>query len=290
MIKLTKIGKTVYSQEEQEAFNATRGILNLRIGAMNAVASFMMFDCIQHIKKTPLFKHEGKRLLQQAMKEYEKYEIFIASIGKKHYQIWLDVSDNYNDAMNRHTKQMVQSIHNAFVRLKVPYAKERAYLETARLLSTYAVNQHDAIILKYKTKWGHDMSEKLECFCIRKCSYLWRKATDILVPKVSCRLEELNKDEEVKKAFGILQAKLLDAEMYSQCATTAFLDNEDIMEKSLLEDVRRKKAEYERKKAEEKGCLVQTKKQKIRKMREKSNDITPDDIEQLKGKFNKKHK
>lgn len=284
--------RPTFTKEQLQALSNTVGqVINTQVGTINALMSFSLYDARNLLMKTPLFKHQGKKALNEAVKVYESYERMMKTeiFSPDTSCVWLDLTDNFQEKLKPYVDQLHQQIWNFLVRYEIPYAKERAMLEVARVMCVIACYYYDKTMDGIFKSSGVHFAEYWLSMRMTKCQTLIDTACDTILHLGGKDDIDINDDVHVRNAMTILSTKVFDQELMNNASISTLIENGDLVEEGALEELIEARDEKEREEAErkEKAKKAEIKRRESDKKKHAS-EITKDDLEALKEKFNSK--
>lgn len=91
----------IYSLEQKEKqmnqIDRCCSLYFLMMGSNYNTVQTAMVDAREAIAKTPLFRHETKRCIRQALRQYEVLNKKIESVLGNKFQLWLDTTDRADE-------------------------------------------------------------------------------------------------------------------------------------------------------------------------------------------------
>ena len=123
------------TEKVKDHYGYMLGVINVVQGMANTVVGRAIFDARDALKKTPLWRHEVKKTVNQAYREYEKYEWLHTQDFGDRYVMFLQYLDGVEDQIQPHVDILKMTVWQQFTRMGLNYGEQRARLMTARILA-----------------------------------------------------------------------------------------------------------------------------------------------------------
>lgn len=148
------ISKALLTDGEKawEVFEELNTLINLVVGATNTIAGKAMFDAIEKIKETSLFKHDIKYNLNQCRKLYFSYEKRHLMNFEENKRLFLDYLDNAEESIQKDVDKLRTSIKKLLDKYEETESELKSYIETSRTLLEYSCYIYDVQINEARKK------------------------------------------------------------------------------------------------------------------------------------------
>lgn len=123
------------TEKVKDHYGYMLGVINVVQGMANTVVGRAIFDARDALKKTPLWRHGVKKTVNQAYREYEKYEWLHTQDFGDRYVVFLQYLDGVEDQIQPHVDILKMTVWQQFTRMGLNYGEQRARLMTARILA-----------------------------------------------------------------------------------------------------------------------------------------------------------
>lgn len=123
------------TEKVKDHYGYMLGVMNVVQGMVNTVAGRAIFDARDALSKTPLWRHEVKRRVNMAYREYEKYEWLHTQDFGDRYVVFLQYLDGVEDQIQPHVDILKMTVWQQFTRMGLDYGEQRARLMAARILT-----------------------------------------------------------------------------------------------------------------------------------------------------------
>lgn len=178
----------------------------------NDIVCAFLIDAAAQLEKSPLCRHETKRLLNQAKAARREYERVVNRVIADRSVFFADANDIFAEEVDRHVEVLYYCIKREFDRHKLPHAGIIARMETARTLCDFSCRQFDKRMEELRVKDPRFRSFHLDYLrltnLLRLLDGLMR--TFRIPPAV-----DLN-TPECLAAIDVLARKLLDGELIAK--------------------------------------------------------------------------
>ena len=226
-------------------FDRLNTLVNIVVGAVNTVAGKAMFDAIERVKATPLYRGEVKYNLNQAVRLYYRYEKRHLSNFGDRKQLFYDYLDYAESDIQKDVDILRISIWTLLDRHGQTDAELKSYIETALNLLEYACRVYDVQIEIANGKaQGIDFNRWMSPARLTGVLKRYGAAADMI-----CRTEgghdiDLNKDKNVKLAFRVIETKLTSEDFLNRAGYEAIKENPECRKYIAKEDYRELEDRY----------------------------------------------
>lgn len=189
----------------------------------NDIAHSSAFDLMAYMKKSPIYRHEIKRVVNTLEKELKKYTSLMKRLSTtKDGLFYADICDNMADFIGDDVLKLEYSIKNALDKEKIENSSILAKIETARCLAWGACINLDMRERNIRKEIPVDLSE------MRPIAKLIERLSSILYEHKT-RTVDFNQDQNCLLAFRIIQKKLLNGHKIADCINRAAGEEEFII-------------------------------------------------------------
>lgn len=220
-------------------FDRLNALVNIVIGAANTIAGKAMFDAIERVKPTPLYRDKVRRFFGWAGSLYYKYEhMHMQNFGDRK-QLFYDYLDYAETDIQHDIDVFRLSIKALLDRHRQAGTELKSYIETARNLLAYACHIYDTQIKVANNEVpGIDFNRWMKPARLTAVYRRFSEGADII-----CRTEgdadiDLNKDKNVTLAFKIIQLKLTSEDFLNRVGYEALRENPECKKYMSEEDYR----------------------------------------------------
>lgn len=111
----------------------------------NELAVGSLFNAMSAVKKTPLYRQEIKKHLNEADRMRKQYEHTISwVITEKHHQYLADINDAFQDLVEHDLEILYQSAKRIFDKARIPLSSELAVITQAYTMISMSVRLNEA--------------------------------------------------------------------------------------------------------------------------------------------------
>lgn len=183
----------------------------------NDIAHSSAFDLMAYMKKSPIYRHEIKRVVNTLEKELKKYTSLMERLSTTNDGLfYADMCDNMADFIGDDIIKLEYSIKNALDKEKIENSSMLAKIETARCLTWGACINLDMRERDIRKEIPVDLSEMRLTSIAKQIERL----SSILYERKP-RTVDFNKDTNCMLAYRIIQKKLLNGQKIADAINTA---------------------------------------------------------------------
>lgn len=111
----------------------------------NELAVGSLFNAMSTVKKTPLYRQEVKKHLNEADRMRKQYEHTISRvITEKHHQYLADINDAFQELVEHDLEILYQSAKRIFDKARIPLSSELAVITQAYTMISMSVRLNEA--------------------------------------------------------------------------------------------------------------------------------------------------
>ena len=260
-------------------------IIDSRVGCINAIAAYVMYDAKGAMEKTEYWE-SIKGYVNAAIAEYEKYENDKRRVKYRYdgFVMWSDMADNLYDMVKDDLRMFHLQFAQVMTKHHVPDAMQWAWVETAHTMLSFACSFYDAICDTIKMQERADVWDAFIKDRMTKAFSYWKKVMDFFKDKVLVGQQiSFNTDENCMRSYKIISTKLRNEELFIEAAFKTIHENKDMVDAKNYADVK----EYEKKlqqQKDEQAAKTKALEEKYKSTRLKP--ITEEDLQRLAEKFN----
>ena len=212
-----------------EGWERANALVNTMIGIANEVARLAIFDGIQALKDAGLYRQKTKQLVNETIRQHEKYRsVHDLDFGDR-LKMWQDYLKGSEAEYRRHIFNIYMAVKMALDKYRQRNANLKAKLECGRICAELAVGQFDALMQDLKEKFGVDYSPLFIRGRYDGPLMAWRKVCDIYVQTDDPRQYiNLNDDANLRLAADVLARKLSDADVLNRIGKHAIEQNLEV--------------------------------------------------------------
>lgn len=154
------------------------------IYCVNDLAGFAIFDAMDELRRSPLFKREVKFYANLVSKSFDKYERETKWQFRddKLWQLYLDLADGFQSFMQPHVMKLRLAALNKLTSMDIPHRATLSYVITAQSMLVFACETFNGYFNAQRSALGVDAREEYSFLHLSAERRLWRKLTDILIP------------------------------------------------------------------------------------------------------------
>ena len=192
----------------------------------NDIACSMMVDLISDIKKSPLYRHEVKKLTKGLEKALKLYERMMADTAKDKITYLADACELFTEEVSNDIKKFEYSLKRVLDRGGIDNAMLISQLECTRAILGFSVISIDARV-KEVMQYINVHKRQLDYLKMEKCLYYVTSLCDVLdkQTKEGC---DFNDDANCRLALNVIQLKLTDCRRITSAVEKACEINNDL--------------------------------------------------------------
>ncbi|TGX80491.1 hypothetical protein E5358_12600 [Palleniella muris] len=222
-------------ENAETAYNKLNALINVVLGAANTIAGRCLYNAIEVLAGDKrLYRHELKRLANEAKKYFDSYErTHMDNFGEKH-QLFLDYLDGVEDEVMPHADTMYWSIKSALDRHNESDSELKAKVLLAHVLLEYSCQVYDDLIEKTRTSSGYNFDRFMRPARLTRVLHSWDGICGIL-----CKSEhdiDLNSEPNCLLAFRVIKRILQSGEAMNKAGYNALMLNPEFIEEIGDED------------------------------------------------------
>lgn len=197
----------VITQNESLVIAATYNIL-----FTNDIVCGLVIDAIEKVKKSPLYRHRTKQLINQCSAERSSYEKLINRIIGDRNEFFANANDLFREDIDKHLDVLYYSIKQVFDKHRIPNSGVISLLEQTRTMCEFSCAQFDKRVEELKKADNRFNGFALEYMRITSLLHkLNETMRSIDIPTTV----DLN-TESCINAINILSKKLVDGEVIAK--------------------------------------------------------------------------
>ena len=207
----------------QNACNSVGCLLFL----VNDQAGFAIFDAMDRLKRSPLYKQNVKQLANKASKAYDLYEKTRRSmfLNKDVEELNYILQDKYQDWLQKHVNMLRFAAYNVLTRLQVPEREAISYAIAAYGVLYLAVTTFDMQFEAQRIRYGVDVRKEYAFASMHGIKRTWNDLLAYLVPEDVTRA--VSDDHDFRLAMEILTKKASDVDVLNDIAGEVIVENKE---------------------------------------------------------------
>lgn len=194
---------------------------------INDQAGFAIFDAMDRLKHSSLYKQKVKQLANKASKAYDLYEKSRRSqfINKDVEELNYILQDKYQDWLQKHVNMLRFAAYNVLTRLQVPEREAISYAIAAYGVLYLAVTTFDTQFEAQKIKYGVDVRKEYAFASMHGIKRTWNDLLAYLIPEDVTRA--VSDDHDFRLAMEILTKKASDIDILNDIAGEVIAENKE---------------------------------------------------------------
>lgn len=194
---------------------------------INDQAGFAIFDAMDRLKRSSLYKQKVKQLANKASKAYDLYEKSRRSqfINKDVEELNYILQDKYQDWLQKHVNMLRFAAYNVLTRLQVPEREAISYAIAAYGVLYLAVTTFDTQFEAQKIKYGVDVRKEYAFASMHGIKRTWNDLLAYLIPEEVTRA--VSDDHDFRLAMEILTKKASDIDILNDIAGEVIVENKE---------------------------------------------------------------
>lgn len=194
---------------------------------INDQAGFAIFDAMDRLKHSSLYKQKVKQLANKASKAYDLYEKSRRSqfINKDVEELNYILQDKYQDWLQKHVNMLRFAAYNVLTRLQIPEREAISYAIAAYGVLYLAVTTFDTQFEAQKIKYGVDVRKEYAFASMHGIKRTWNDLLAYLIPEEVTRA--VSDDHDFRLAMEILTKKASDIDILNDIAGEVIVENKE---------------------------------------------------------------
>lgn len=194
---------------------------------INGQAGFAIFDAMDRLKHSSLYKQKVKQLANKASKAYDLYEKSRRSqfINKDVEELNYILQDKYQDWLQKHVNMLRFAAYNVLTRLQIPEREAISYAIAAYGVLYLAVTTFDTQFEAQKIKYGVDVRKEYAFASMHGIKRTWNDLLAYLIPEEVTRA--VSDDHDFRLAMEILTKKASDIDILNDIAGEVIVENKE---------------------------------------------------------------
>lgn len=194
---------------------------------INDQAGFAIFDAMDRLKRSSLYKQKVKQLANKASKAYDLYEKSHRSqfINKDVEELNYILQDKYQDWLQKHVNMLRFAAYNVLTRLQIPEREAISYAIAAYGVLYLAVTTFDTQFEAQKIKYGVDVRKEYAFASMHGIKRTWNDLLAYLIPEEVTRA--VSDDHDFRLAMEILTKKASDIDILNDIAGEVIAENKE---------------------------------------------------------------
>ena len=194
---------------------------------INDQAGFAIFDAMDRLKHSSLYKQKVKQLANKASKAYDLYEKTRRSqfINKDVEELNYILQDKYQDWLQKHVNMLRFAAYNVLTRLQVPEREAISYAIAAYGVLYLAETTFDMQFEAQKIQYGVDVRKEYAFASMHGIKRTWNDLIAYLIPEEVTRA--VSDDHDFRLAMEILTKKASDIDILNDIAGEVIVENKE---------------------------------------------------------------
>lgn len=194
---------------------------------INDQAGFAIFDAMDRLKRSSLYRQKVKQLANKASKAYDLYEKSRRSqfINKDVEELNYILQDKYQDWLQKHVNMLRFAAYNVLTRLQIPEREAISYAIAAYGVLYLAVTTFDTQFEAQKIKYGVDVRKEYAFASMHGIKRTWNDLFAYLIPEDVTRA--VSDDHDFRLAMEILTKKASDIDILNDIAGEVIAENKE---------------------------------------------------------------
>lgn len=194
---------------------------------INDQAGFAIFDAMDRLKRSSLYRQKVKQLANKASKAYDLYEKTRRSqfINKDVEELNYILQDKYQDWLQKHVNMLRFAAYNVLTRLQVPEREAISYAIAAYGVLYLAETTFDMQFEAQKIQYGVDVRKEYAFASMHGIKRTWNDLIAYLIPEEVTRA--VCDDHDFRLAMEILTKKASDIDILNDIAGEVIVENKE---------------------------------------------------------------
>ena len=194
---------------------------------VNDQVGFAIFDAMDRLKRSPLYKQKVKQLANKASKAYDLYEKTRRSmfLNKDVEELNYILQDKYQDWLQKHVNMLRFAAYNVLTRLQVPEREAISYAIAAYGVLYLAETTFDMQFEAQRIQYGVDVRKEYAFASMHGIKRTWNDLLAYLVPEDVTRA--VSDDHDFRLALEILTKKASDVDVLNDIAGEVIVENKE---------------------------------------------------------------
>lgn len=226
-------------------FDRLNSLVNIVVGATNTIAGKAMFDAIERVRATNLYRDKVRRFFGWAESLYYKYEhLHMMNFGDRK-QLFYDYLDFAENGIQHDVDILRLSIKALLDRYRQTDTELKSYIETARNMLAYACHVYDTQIrIANDEVPGVDFNRWMKPARLTAVYRRFCEGADIICKPEGDVVIDLNEDKNVTLAFKVIQTKLTSEDFLNRVCYEALRENPECKKYMTEEDYKELEDRY----------------------------------------------
>ena len=196
---------------------------------VNDQAGFAIFDAMDRLKRSALYKQKVKQLANKASKAYDLYEKTRRSmfLNKDVEELNYILQDKYQDWLQKHVNMLRFAAYNVLTRLQVPEREAISYAIAAYGVLYLAEQTFNMQFEAQKIQYGVDVRKEYAFASMHGIKRTWNDLLACLIPEDVTRA--VSDDKDFRLAMEIMTKKASDIDALNAIAHETILENKETL-------------------------------------------------------------
>lgn len=222
------------AQVHQQACDKHSCLINaitVTVYLSNDNAGFALFDAMQELRKSKLYRDKVRTYANRANKYFDDYQRFLRQTfgHADREKLYLDLADDFHDMYDRHVTMLRLAISQVLTRLQVPDREMKSYIIAAEYALRIATGIYTSGFNILREKTGVDFFRYGREYSLEPVLKMWSEASALLVPDNIMKL--VDNDKQVCLAREILCKRASDHDSLNNMATRTLNNNLETLRK-----------------------------------------------------------
>ncbi len=205
--------------------------ITITVYLANDTAGFAIFDALQQLRPTKLWRDKVRRCATRANAIFEKYQKMLkhSFMFDDREKMYLDLADDFHDVYDRHVTMLRLAVSQVLTRMQLPHREVLSYVIAAEYTLWIAAGIWQSGFTMLQRKTGMDFPRVARDYNLKPVLSQWDDVLQQLVkPDVMQALED---DKDVNLANEILCKRLADHKGIDDIATKSLERNKEALKK-----------------------------------------------------------
>mgnify|MGYP006956012915 CR=1 FL=1 len=233
-----------YLKHKRENYMTATDTFSTVIYLANDTAGFAIFDCLQVLKESNLYRHKVKKLANEGKSAFDFYEKCAKAnfLDKECFKLYLDIADYFHDCMEKHVEVVRFAALNVMTRLQIPNREVLSYIITAYSCTKLAVNVFDMFFDNEKKLLGVDARKEFREYRLSGCLKAFEELADLTTGDGSTGSvqDAVSRNKDFQLTLACLQQQIVNDSYLDKAAIEGMNKNKKTVIKHLKKNENRK--------------------------------------------------
>mgnify|MGYP004618546821 FL=1 len=149
----------------------------------NDTAGFAIFDAMNHLKKSPLYRQKVKKTANDANRIYDAYQARLRTtfLDDKAEKLYMDLADNFQDTIKKHVEMVRLSALQLLTKEQHPHRETLSYVVSAYSCLIVAVNVFDGFFMAQQNIIGCNVRKECADFYLKPVRDKWKELVQMVI-------------------------------------------------------------------------------------------------------------